>query len=475
MSPPSVTPNQRTPSPSSQAREVLSAPQRLGPALDVGGGRLRVRVGVALFVVAAAPGIAGGAGRMACYAALVFLTLIVHELGHALCALAFGSRALITLHVLGGHTAIEPRLSRGRDVIAMLLGPVASIAFGSLLVAVRSHIPEHQGLDLAAYVSLAWGVVNLLPVLPFDGGRVLLTLVGEKHRSSALLISGALAAVIAVEGLLVLHSPVLIFLFGAAALSSLLGWAKQRRAEIEHHLGLPEQLERARTLLSEAEPERARELATRVGVRAHSNATANSAWELVAWAELDLGSVEDAYSTLSRIRPTASIPCHALAAIEVARGKPRNAITLLESARASGELSVGATKLLIDLYVRAEALDRACDVASGALSVLDAQDTRRVIETAFEANAFAPATTLAGELFAITASPDDAVSQAYGLARLGHRSSARRIFRELVAVLSNWQMHKETLARLRDLAMRPDLREIIGPELSQLALAPAPA
>jgi hypothetical protein len=97
-----------------------------------------------------------------------------------------------------------------------------------------------------------------------------------------------------------------------------------------------------------------------------------------------------------------------------------------------------------------------------------------VIEAAFEAEALALATKLAGELFAMTGSPDDAVNQAYGLARLGDRTGARRIFRHLATLLSSWQMHAKTLARLRDLAARPDSRDIIGLELSRLARTQAP-
>ncbi len=456
--------------------QTLLTQQRLGPTLELGNGkRLHLRIALALFVIAGTPGIAGGPPRMLAYAGLVFSMLLLHELGHALCALAFGSRAIIVLHVLGGYTSIEPPLPRRRELLTALMGPIASLLVGGLLWAAKRYFPGSHLLALAAWSNLSWGFVNLLPVLPFDGGRILLGLVSLERRSIALLVSGSLAMVIALEGLFVVRSVALVFVFGSAAFASLFDWAKQRRAEIEDALGLPAHLEEARHFLADGEPERARQLATRVGVRAHANATANQAWEVVAWAELELGNAQDAYRTLGRIEPAADVPSYVLAAVEGARGEVRHAIGLLERARATSELSVGALKLLIDLHVRTGALERACDVASGALSALEAEDTRRVIEAALEANALVPATKLAGELFALTGSPDDAVCHAYGLARLGDRSTARRIFRELVALISNWEMHKATLARLRDLAMRPDLSELIGPELSELVLAPTPA
>ncbi len=456
--------------------QTLLTQQRLGPTLELGNGkRLRLRVALALVLIAGTPGIAGGAARMAAYAGLVLFALLVHELGHALCALAFGSRATIVLHVLGGYTSIEPPLSRRRERWAALMGPAASLLVGGLLWAAKRHVPGQHLLELAAWTNLAWGFVNLLPVLPFDGGRILLNLVSLERRSIALLVSGTLAMVIALEGLFVVRSAALVVVFGSAAFASLFDWAQQRRAEIEAALGLPEHLAEARLLLAKGDAERARQLATRVGVRAHANATANQAWEIVAWAELELGNAQDAYRTLGRIEPVADVPSYALAAVEAARGETRHAIGLLERARASGELGLGALKLLIDLHVRVGSLDRACDVTSSALRALDADDTRRVIEAALEADALVPATQLAGELFALTGGPDDAVTHAYGLARLGDRNTARRIFRELVALISDWEMHKATLARLRDLATRPDLSELIGPELSELVLAPTPA
>ena len=444
--------------------------------MELGNGkRLHLRVALALLLIAGTPGIAGGVARMAAYTALVLFALLVHELGHALCALAFGSRATIVLHVLGGYTSIEPPLSRRRERWAALMGPAASLLVGGVLWAAKRHVHGQHLLDLAAWTNLAWGVVNLLPVLPFDGGRILLDLVSLERRSIALLVSGTLAMVIALEGLFVVRSAALVLVFGCAAFASLFDWAKQRRAEIEAALGLPEHLAEAQLLLANGDAERARQLATRVGVRAHANATANQAWEVVAWAELELGNAQDAYRTLGRIEPVADVPSYALAAVEAARGETPHSIRLLERARASSELGVGALKLLIDLHVRVGSLDRACDVTSSALRALAPDDTRRVIEAALEANALVPATQLAGELFALTGSPDDAVCHAYGLARLGDRNTARRIFRELVALISNWEMHKATLARLRDLATRPELSELIGPELSQLALAPTPA
>jgi hypothetical protein len=295
MQPPSDPPTRRIESSAPGSEDILLSARRLGPALDFGcGARLRLRIALAFFLLAAAPGIAGGAPRMALCAAIVFSAALMHELGHALYAALCGSRATVVLHVLGSHTVIEPRLSRGREFISTLVGPLVSIALGLLLFRLHRAFPTHSWLTISTWVNLGWGALNLLPVLPFDGGRAVIALVGDKHRSSALLVSGMFAAVIAIQGLAILHNAPLVFLFGVAAIVSLLRWARERGVEAERALDLPNQLESARRLLADGECERARQLATRVGVRARSNGTANTAWELVAWAELEQGLADRA-------------------------------------------------------------------------------------------------------------------------------------------------------------------------------------
>lgn len=471
---PSQPPTHRVDNAHTDAESILNRRQ-LGPSFQVGGeGRLRLQVAFGFFVIMGAPGIAGGARRVALFAGIAFFSVLAHELGHAMCAILWGSRATIVLHVLGGHTTIEPPLRRWRDVIATLMGSCISIVIALMLAMLRRSFPEQAWLTVALWVNLAWGIVNLLPMLPFDVGRVLLRSLRDEHRSGALLVSGGFALVLSVEGLFVLHNAAVLLVFGPAAFASLLAWAKRRSVDIEQKLGLADQLQQARGLLLNGEPERSRQLGTRVAQRARTNTTANAAWEIVAWAELGLGRAAEAYETLCRVRPASDVDRYSLAAVEAARGQPRRAVSLLEAARSQDALCPDGIKLLIDLHARLGSLAGACAVASAEIAHLDPEDTRRVIEAAFEAEALAPATKLAGELFAMTGSPDDAVSQAYGLARLGDRMGARRIFRHLATLLSSWQMHAKTLARLRDLAARPDSRDIIGPELSHVALAHAP-
>jgi Zn-dependent protease len=112
------------------------------------------------------------------FAVLLYLSVLLHEISHALMAKHYDLPVRsITLHFLGGATEIEgepdtPRREFGVSVV----GPLTSIAVGLVFLALGFVTPD--GLLLMAVEGLALanlivGVMNLVPGLPLDGGRVL--------------------------------------------------------------------------------------------------------------------------------------------------------------------------------------------------------------------------------------------------------------------------------------------------------------
>lgn len=112
------------------------------------------------------------------FAVVLYLAVLLHEASHAVAARHYGFEVhSITLHFLGGVTAIEgeARTPRQEFWIAVV-GPLTSIAVGVVGVALWFVTPD--GLLLLAVQGLAGanlliGVLNLVPGLPLDGGRVL--------------------------------------------------------------------------------------------------------------------------------------------------------------------------------------------------------------------------------------------------------------------------------------------------------------
>jgi Zn-dependent protease len=112
------------------------------------------------------------------FAVILYMSVLLHEASHALMARRYGFPvSSITLHFLGGMTAIEgeARTPRQEFMIAVV-GPLTSILVGVGALGLWFVTPD--GLLLMAVEGLAGanllvGVLNLVPGLPLDGGRVL--------------------------------------------------------------------------------------------------------------------------------------------------------------------------------------------------------------------------------------------------------------------------------------------------------------
>lgn len=128
---------------------------------------------------------------------LLFLSLLVHELGHALVARDEGIGVVgMALTPLGGVTRMETSPSGpGAEFRVSVVGPIASAACGVVFLAGAYLLPDGGAWGLAGHV-FAWvGIINLilaalnaLPGAPLDGGKVLSSLIwrGTGSQSTAM-------------------------------------------------------------------------------------------------------------------------------------------------------------------------------------------------------------------------------------------------------------------------------------------------
>ncbi|RHW25352.1 site-2 protease family protein [Nocardioides immobilis] len=112
------------------------------------------------------------------FAIVLYLAVLLHEASHAVAARHYGFEVhSITLHFLGGVTAIEGEARNPRQEFWIaVVGPITSLAVGGAALALWFVTPE--GLLLLTVQGLAGaniliGLLNLVPGLPLDGGRVL--------------------------------------------------------------------------------------------------------------------------------------------------------------------------------------------------------------------------------------------------------------------------------------------------------------
>lgn len=107
----------------------------------------------------------------------LYVSVLVHELAHLAVARAFGMRVpTVTLHLLGGETAIEGESrTPWQELATSIVGPLASCAIGLLAHGIAD---GSTGVARDLWWSIGWvnllvAAFNMLPGLPLDGGRVL--------------------------------------------------------------------------------------------------------------------------------------------------------------------------------------------------------------------------------------------------------------------------------------------------------------
>lgn len=141
------------------------------------------------------------------FAVLLYLSVLLHEISHALMAQRYGLGVRsISLHFLGGLTEIDSETrTPGQEFKVAVVGPLTSIGVGVLALFALLVVPDGllqlavQGL---AGANLVVGILNLVPGLPLDGGRVLRALVwkmtGNMHRGTIVAAWGGRVAAVLV-------------------------------------------------------------------------------------------------------------------------------------------------------------------------------------------------------------------------------------------------------------------------------------
>lgn len=114
-------------------------------------------------------------------AAVLFGSVLLHELGHALMARHLGVHiAGIELHFFGGAAKMSDAPRTANDEVAIAAaGPAVSFALGGFGLVLAS-LTGWGVLSLIGWVNMILGAFNLIPALPMDGGRILRALLTRK-------------------------------------------------------------------------------------------------------------------------------------------------------------------------------------------------------------------------------------------------------------------------------------------------------
>lgn len=126
------------------------------------------------------------------------VTAVVHELGHSFAAAGAGYRLnRITLMPFGAVVRGDiDGLKFSDEIKIALAGPLLNLAIGLLFVAIWWIYPiSYAFTDVAAQANFSMAAINLLPVFPLDGGRVLCASLtgafGKKKADRVCAVTGA--------------------------------------------------------------------------------------------------------------------------------------------------------------------------------------------------------------------------------------------------------------------------------------------
>ena len=219
-----------------------------------------VRVHPLFWLIALLFGSSGTLIQIPIWIIVIFASILIHELGHAFALRRYGLNSQIVLHFAGGVTIPEAtpwgnrwaNTSPGpkQEIFISLAGPFTGLFFAALVMLavvalggtlITSKLLGFLPLPLTAYmpfggmvlsifvsmllwVNVFWGLINLLPVFPLDGGQVARNVLIQYDPwdgvRKSLWVSVVTGGILAIVGLIGFHSIYIAILFGFLAFQS---------------------------------------------------------------------------------------------------------------------------------------------------------------------------------------------------------------------------------------------------------------
>ncbi len=324
-----------------------------------------VHVDASFFVIAVLLGLGGGTVVfIVSWVVVVFGSVLLHELGHAVAFRIYGQKPRITLQGMGGLTSGSGPLTGSSDIVVSLAGPLT----GLILLGVPAFLLQNPSgtsatwdlvLRELVFVNVAWSGVNLLPVLPLDGGQVAASVLRRFKGPDGQLLAHKVS--IAVAGLAALLAYQLNYVFGALFAVFFIAQnytslrserlARQREPLVAGYQALlRDDLQGAVTaadgLLSSAPPPLPEVAAPAV--------------ELKAWARFCTGGAPAAAAELEAMPPGVAVNGFLIGSIALEEGRTNEAIDAY--AEAFGRSQSGPWSMIVAERVgRARVVDRLVD------------------------------------------------------------------------------------------------------------------
>jgi Zn-dependent protease len=297
---------------------------------------------------------------------IVFLAVLLHEMGHALAGKRFGLHPEVQLVAMGGFTTFPHgrRLTHGRSVLVSFAGPAIGLVIGGaawLLWGYAPHVP-HPAYRLALsaiwWTNWGWALFNLVPIVGLDGGNIMAAIFdrfwGPRGVRTARLVSVIVGAMIV--ALSVAFGQIWIALMiGMLAYQNYRAWQlesqwsegleAQARVAKREPPPIEADVKAAWAALEAGDAKQVRRLAESLVPRVRTDEQRFEVAHLLAWGRLLTGDADAAAAAL-RLLPRGKLPDALLeGAILLEVGRPGDAVRPLAEAIVDRSDDFVATRL----------------------------------------------------------------------------------------------------------------------------------
>jgi len=393
--------------------------------------------------------------------AIVFVSVLVHELGHAFAMKRYGLEPEITLYMFGGLTSTTSRgmsrLTRPQRIFISFAGPGAGFLLGGIVYAIVTFAPiplptstlgrvaVGQTINWLLFVNFGWGILNLVPVSPLDGGHILEDIMGP--RRERLTYKVMIVAAIAVSAYVVSTGDYIfiVVIMGIGAYQAyqrlqMIGSATRRvdptpekKAEMQVPPAVRAKLQEAKNALADDRYEEAGTIAELVLGEKPPAPARIEALHVIGWAHLLQDRPTEAERVLKAIAKETEPDLALLGALLFHKDDLAGAREVFETARAAGDDRKEIVGPLIQILIGQGEVARAAAVALDVIDTLSEDDARQMATIAFDHEAYQWSARLHEAVFDRTDDPADAYQAVRALTMHGDVGRALALLRRAVA------------------------------------------
>jgi stage IV sporulation protein FB len=245
---------------------------------------------------------------------VILVSILIHEYGHAITSKMFGQTPRIELIAFGGLTyPAGKKITKGKEFLVVLMGP----AFGFGLFLIASGILTLSAITANAYafyffkilqlVNLFWTILNLVPVMPLDGGqlmRIIFEVCSKKNGMRYAMGSSIVIGVIAAVFFLFLRFYIVGVLFFILGFQNIMMWKQMRHFKAEDRDdSLQKELEKGEVALESGHEDKALSIFEKLHSKAGSGMIQLNVCQYLAQLYYRKGRSQDAYDLLMPLRP----------------------------------------------------------------------------------------------------------------------------------------------------------------------------